>query len=153
VRIIDIPGDRPMTLEHLVLDMNGTLTNRGELIDGVAERLAALADDLAIHVATADTFGAADALAVRLGVEVTRIADGTEKERLVARLGAERTIAIGNGRNDAAMLKTARLGIAVIGPEGAATAAVLAADVVCRDVRDALDLLLDDRVLRATLRA
>ena len=153
MRTIDIPGDGPMTLEHLVLDMNGTLTNRGDLIDGVAERLAALAGDLAIHVATADTFGAADAIADRLRVEVTRIGDGTEKERLVARLGAERTVAIGNGRNDAAMLAAARLGIAVIGPEGTAASAVLSADVVCRNICDALDMLLDDRVLRATLRA
>ena len=153
MRTIDIPGDGPMTLEHIVLDMNGTLTNRGELIDGVAERLAALAGDLAIHVATADTFGMAEDLADRLGAEVTRIADGPEKERLVASLGAERTAAIGNGRNDAAMLRAARLGIAVVGPEGAAGPAVLAADVVCRDICDALDMLLDDRVLRATLRA
>ena len=153
MRTIDIPGDRPMTLEHLVLDMNGTLTNRGELIDGVAERLAAISADMTIHVATADTFGAAEALETRLGIAVLRIADGSDKARLIARLGPEHTAAIGNGRNDAPMLAAARLGIAVIGPEGAATAAVLAADVVCRDICDALDMLLDDRVLRATLRA
>lgn len=153
MRTIDIPGDGPLTLEHLVLDLNGTLTDRGELLDGVAERLAAISADMAVHVATADTFGAADALAKRLGIAVMRIEDGADKERLVARLGAERTAAIGNGRNDAAMLRAAGLGIAVIGPEGAAGAAVLAADVVCRDIRDALDMLLDERVLRATLRA
>jgi P-type E1-E2 ATPase len=141
-----------MTLDHLVLDMNGTLTNRGMLLDGVAERLATLSADLAIHIATADTFGAAAALAERLGLEITTITDGTEKERLVVRLGAERTAAIGNGRNDVAMLRVARLGIAIIGPEGAAGSALVAADVVCRDIRDALDMLLDDRVLRATLR-
>jgi P-type E1-E2 ATPase len=152
VRTIDIPGEGTMTLEHVVLDVNGTLTNRGELLDGVAERLAAISADMRIHVATADTFGAADDLAARLGIPMTRIGTGADKERLVARLGAERTAAIGNGRNDAAMLRAARLGIAVIGPEGAAAAAVLAADVVCGDIRDALDLLLDDRVLRATFR-
>ena len=67
-------------------------------------------------------------------------------------LGADRVVAIGNGRNDEAMLRAARLGIAVIGTEGAATATLLAADVVCTSVTDALDLLLDERAITATLR-
>jgi len=44
------------------------------------------------------------------------------------------------------------LGIAVVGPEGAAGAAVGAADVVVTDIRTALDLLLRPRRLVATLR-
>jgi soluble P-type ATPase len=49
----------------------------------------------------------------------------------VAALGADSTAAIGNGRNDAAMLRVARIGIAIVGPEGSASAAIAAADVVC----------------------
>ena len=59
---------------------------------------------------------------------------------------------MGNGANDAAMLDAAALGVAVIGPEGAAGAAVRVADVVCGSVLGALDLLHDERALRATLR-
>jgi len=49
------------------------------------------------------------------------------------------------GANDEAMLRLAMLGIAVIGSEGAATSAVLAADIVCGSILDALDLLLDEQ--------
>jgi soluble P-type ATPase len=41
----------------------------------------------------------------------------------------------------------------VLGPEGAAAGALRAADVVCASILDALDLLLDERALAATLRA
>jgi soluble P-type ATPase len=54
--------------------------------------------------------------------------------------------------NDAEMLIAVRLGICVIGPEGAHRAALDAADVVCSSIRSALDLLLNPRVLTATLR-
>ena len=42
---------------------------------------------------------------------------------------------------------------AVIGPEGAAGELTLVADVVARDILDALGLLLNQRRLTATLRA
>jgi soluble P-type ATPase len=60
---------------------------------------------------------------------------------------------MGNGRIDVPMLTLARLGIAVVLAEGAAGAALLAADVVCTDIRDALDLLLLPGRLVATLRS
>jgi soluble P-type ATPase len=50
------------------------------------------------------------------------------------------------------MLAAAALGIAVLGPEGASSTALRAADVVCPSILHALDLLLDDRALAATLR-
>ena len=58
---IDIPGYRVLRLEHLVLDYNGTLACDGELLDGVRDRLDALAGTLHIHILTADTFGKARA--------------------------------------------------------------------------------------------
>ena len=135
-----------------MLDLNGTLTNRGELIEGAAERLARLGARLEVHVLSADTFGTLGTVTADLGARVHPVATGDEKTRRVAALGAERCAAIGNGANDAAMLEAAALGIAVVGPEGAAASAVRSADVVCASILDALDLLLDERKLIATLR-
>jgi soluble P-type ATPase len=152
VLTIDLRGGGSFELEHLVLDINGTLTDHGTLVEGVAERLGLLADVLQIHVLTADTFGTADGVARRIGAVVTTIVDGAEKAARIEALGADRVVAIGNGRNDEAMIRAARLGIAVIGSEGAAGSTLLAADVVCTSVTDALDLLLDERAITATLR-
>ncbi|MCS7003502.1 MAG: ATPase P, partial [Dehalococcoidia bacterium] len=58
----------------------------------------------------------------------------------------------GNGANDVAMLERAAIGVAVIGPEGAASSAIAAADVVTIAIADALDLLRYPRRLIATLR-
>lgn len=149
---VPLPGAEPLALEYLVLDANGTLTDHGVLIDGVEERVRRLSRTLWIHMATADTFGAAESVAARLGVDFRRVATGADKERLVRELGPAATAAIGNGANDVAMLRTARLGIAVLGPEGASGAALAAADVVATTIGRALDLLGDPSALQATLR-
>lgn len=149
---LDIPGRGSLELEHLLLDQNGTLSNRGTLIEGVAPRLARVAERLQVHVLTADTFGTLADVERELGVDAHRVSTGAEKRAFLRTLGTSRCAAIGNGNNDVAMLNAAALGIAVIGPEGASGAALAAADIVCGSVLDALDLLLDERVLVATLR-
>jgi P-type E1-E2 ATPase len=149
---VDIPGRGSLALEHLVLDVNGTLTDRGALVDGVTVRLGQLREHVAVHLLSADTFGTLASVTADLGVQARTVVTGDDKARYVAELGAERCIAIGNGANDAAMLEAAILGIAVLGPEGAASSALRAADVVCASILDALDLLLDERALTATLR-
>ena len=148
----EIPGGETLELAHLVLDINGTLADHGTLIDGVADRLGLLGEGLEIHLLTADTFGAGAGIAAALGLRLTRIATGADKVAVVERLGPDRVAAIGNGQNDEGMLRAARVGIAVIGPEGAAAGALRAADLVCRSATDALDLLLDGRALAASLR-
>jgi soluble P-type ATPase len=150
---IDIPGRPLLQIEHLLLDLNGTLTNRGELIDGVGERLARIERELRLHALSADTFGTLDELAGALHISAHRISSGTEKHQFLQALGPQRCAAIGNGTNDVSMLSVAALGIAVIGPEGGSMAALTAADVVCRSILEALDLLLDERAIVATLRA
>jgi len=149
---VPIPGRSELRLEHVLLDINGTLTNRGTLIDGVEARLGRLRDAVGIHLVSADTFGTLDAIAARLRVAAVRASNGEDKVRVLDELGRESCAVVGNGANDVAALEAAALGLAVLGPEGASAAALGSADVVCASVIDALDLLLDPKALSATLR-
>ncbi|HAG07886.1 MAG: hypothetical protein XD69_1309 [Clostridia bacterium 62_21] len=151
----NIPGRGELGLAHVVLDFNGTLACDGRILPGVAERLRALAGDLSVHVLTADTFGTAQEACRDVGGKVVVLREpvtGPEKASYVEKLGAGSTAAIGNGANDAPMLRRAALGILVVGPEGAAVEALQAADIVVREINDALDLLLKPKRLVATLR-
>ena len=150
--VVSIPGRNELRLGHLVVDANGTLTDRGRPIDGVTARLHRIRRELTVHVLTADTFGTAEATLGPFGDTLTVVQTGEDKRAYVEQLGADECVAIGNGANDVPMLRIAGLGIAVIGPEGTSAAAVLAAAVVSRSVNEALDLLLDPNALTATLR-
>jgi P-type E1-E2 ATPase len=142
----------PRAFTRLALDYTGTLSLDGRLIPGVEERLRALSEVLEILVLTADTFGTVREEMARLPVEVHRVADGGAKARILASFESGDTVAIGNGRNDIPMLETADLGIAVLGPEGAAAGLLESADLIVRDIKDALDLLLNPGRVKATLR-
>lgn len=148
----EIPGVPTIELSDLVIDVNGTLTNRGELIDGVRPRLQQLTSQCSIHLVSADTFGTLDDLAGRLGVSATRVSDGREKLDFVNARGATNCGVIGNGLNDALALRAAALGVVVLGPEGASPHSLQAADLLCGSVTDALDLLADPRALAASIR-
>jgi soluble P-type ATPase len=151
-----IPGHKPLSLLHLVLDYNGTIACDGRIIQGVKERLEHLARSLEIHILTADTFGNVreelSGIPSRLTV-IPREYQAEAKLNYVEQLGREHSVCIGNGRNDRLMLKEAELGIAVIQVEGSAVAAIIEADIVTFSVLDALDLLLHPLRLSATLRS
>jgi soluble P-type ATPase len=155
---VDIPGQGRLDLRHLVLDYNGTLALDGKLIPGVAERLNRLACgpyDLGVRVITADTFGLAREHLGVVDCECLIIgADNQDQAKLefIQGLGPENVAAVGNGRNDRLMLGAAALGLAIIGEEGAAVPALLAAHVACPSILAALDLLLHPLRLAATLR-
>ncbi|SCY72055.1 HAD family hydrolase [Desulfoluna spongiiphila] len=151
-----IPGFSDIAISHLVLDYNGTLALDGVPLVGVRERIESLSEHLTVHVVTADTFGrAAEALA-EWPVFLTVLTPGQEadqKATYVQTLGSDATVAVGNGRNDCRMLSLACVGMAVTGPEGAASPALLSADITCPDIFTALDLLLHPNRLKATLRS
>lgn len=151
----DIPGRPPLEIIHLVLDLNGTLCVDGDLLPGVAERLQDLAQELYVHVITADTLGRAAQLFHDLPVQLVVLPEGEQdkaKRDFVRDLGASNVAAMGNGCNDRLMLAEAALGVALLQAEGAFGPTLLAADVVCQGITDALDLLLIPQRLRATLR-
>lgn len=152
---LSIPGKDSLRLQHLVTDVNGTLAVDGVLIEGLAQRIAAIADRLSVHLLTADTHGRQAAIDQQLNLTATRLAPGHEQEQkraYVERLGPGAVVAIGQGANDAAMLKAAALGICVMSREGTVIETLLAADLVMPDILSVFDAL--DRPLRliATLR-
>jgi len=154
---INIPGYEHLRLEHLVLDYNGTLAVDGNLIAGAAERLVALSKSVSVRVVTADTFGKVRAqLQDFPTLQVTVLPSENihlAKLAFIRALGPEKTVAIGNGRNDREMLKHAALGICVCQREGCAAETLQAADVVVTQIDDALELLQKPLRLVATLRS
>jgi len=153
---ISIPGRDTFAFQNIVLDYNGTMGCDGNLLPGVKERLNLLAENLEVHIITADTFGLCKSSCVGIKAVIhilTSATGGTEKEQYVESLGPEGVMAIGNGSNDALMLARAAVGVAVLGPEGTSTQALKASDVVVMDINAGLDLLINPKRLIATLRA
>jgi len=153
---IDVPGYRKLQLDHLVMDYNGTIAKDGHIINGVKEALTGLSDQLKLHVLTADTFGKVESEIKGISCELFILSSGNQafgKLSYVKNLNCERTVCIGNGRNDRLMLRESALGIAVILEEGAAMEILLSADVVCPSILSALELLTNPLRLTATLRS
>ena len=141
---LNIPGRGQYELEHLVCDVNGTLTVDGNLQDGVIRGLTTLRDRLTLHLLTADTFGRQKIIDQQLNLEAIRIDPGNEaakKKAYVNQLGAEKVVAVGQGANDAEMIKAASLGICILSVEGTAVETLMAADLVLPDINSAFELL------------
>jgi P-type E1-E2 ATPase len=150
-----VPGQGIFELEHLVMDVNGTLAIDGQLMDGVAGKITTLRTQLTIHLLTADTHGKQFAIDRQLGLTAVRIMPGEEslqKADYIRSLGSEKVIAIGQGANDAEMLKTARLGICVMSVEGVAKETLLAADLIAPDILSAFGLIEKPLRIVASLR-
>ena len=152
---IEITNEFTLSLEHLVLDYNGTLAIDGKMIDGVMALIETLSKSLKIHVITANTFGSAHQNLAGTNTSLVIINRGNElhqKAAFVNALNPLTVVAIGNGANDALMLKQSALGIAVMQAEGASTQALINADIACGSIINALQLLLNPLRVAATLR-
>ncbi len=152
---LNIPGRGSLRLQHLVTDVNGTLAVDGQLIDGIAQQIDLLKDRLTIHLLTADTHGRQATIDEQLHLTAVRIRPGNEaaqKAEYVRKLGAETVVALGQGANDAAMLKEAALGICVMSREGLAAEALFCADLLLPDITTALELLNHPLRIIASLR-
>jgi soluble P-type ATPase len=149
---IEIPQRGTIELHHAVYDVNGTLAVDGVPLPGVTESLKRVAELLSIHILTAGTHGNLEAIEQILGFPLQRISTGDDKARYVQALGPDSVVAIGNGANDAAMLRLAAIGIAVLSHEGMALSTLQAADVLTHGPVDAMNLLLHPKRLISTLR-
>ncbi|MDR1977918.1 MAG: HAD family hydrolase [Synergistaceae bacterium] len=153
----EMPDGSIIEIRNVVLDFNGTIATDGVPIPGVAERLLHLSQrGVNVHLITADTHGTVreQCKDLLIDIDVCEGADVKEqKRRLVRELGSQWTVAVGNGRNDVGMLQESGLSISVIEREGCFTKSLLASDIVVKSILDALDLLLREKRLKATLRS
>jgi len=150
-----IPGAGEMTIKNIVFDYNGTLAVDGKLVPGVRDKINAHAKAFKFHVITADTFGTVEKALEGVDCRVTTIPEKDQdraKADYLSTLGSSTTIACGNGANDELMLKNAAIGVAVLLDEGLNTRALVASDVLIKDIMDLFSYLENPGRLIACLR-
>ena len=156
MQTIDIPNFKKLTLKHIVLDYNGTIAKDGILKKELHTLLPQLSEVYKVHVITADTFGTVHEQLAGFDVTVKCLESKNhtqEKADYLFTLGQSTCAAVGNGNNDAKMLKLAPVSVAIIGDEGCCTSTMLLSNVIVHSITDALELFLFPKRLIATLRA
>ncbi len=154
---VNIPHFGLLEISNIIFDINGTLQFNGKISNKLIEKFRALKRHYNIFLISSDTRGNLNELAKKLDSKYIRINTGNQtdaeaKNKELLKLGKENTIAIGNGNNDMLMLKNAALGILIIGSEGASGKSLMNADVIFTNPNDAIDFLLDEKTIIATLR-
>ncbi|MGI6684759.1 MAG: HAD family hydrolase [Bacillota bacterium] len=153
--LIEIPGREKIRIENIVFDYNGTIATDGIVSEETKSNIMKLKELANIYVLTADTHGTAMANCASLNINIETFPKenaGSEKEKIVERLGADNTICIGNGYNDLQMAQKCALCICILGKEGCYGKLLSLADVVVTSIDDAINLILKPKRLIATLR-
>lgn len=153
--IYEIPGRDNIEVQNIVFDYNGTIAVDGKLIDGVEGLINKLAEDVNIYILTADTYGTVEKECMGINGKILTFPKenaGKSKKEIVKSLGGN-TICLGNGYNDIPMFEQAALSIAIIEGEGASGKLLAKADIVVRSIFEALTILLNKNMIKATLRS
>lgn len=151
---INIPGYKNLRIKNIVFDYNGTLAVDGIPLAKSIEHLKNLNKKVNVYVLTADTFGTSKKyLPDEISLKIIGQNDQQFKKRdFVQSLGANETIAVGNGLNDILMVKIAVLGVAILDKEGCANQTLKNADLIYKNIIDFLESLENKKRIIATLR-
>ena len=156
--VIEIPGFGTRAIHTVISDYTGTLSKGGKLATGVRDKLLILSQKVDIRVVSSDSFGtAASELAGVVEPEILKTnRHDVEKQDYARQFALINVAAFGNGNNDRLLLKHVKdgggLAIAVDNGEGCALDALLNSNLLIAGAANALDLLLEPRSCKATLR-
>ncbi|MFW9989359.1 MAG: HAD family hydrolase [Candidatus Odinarchaeota archaeon] len=158
MRKINIPNYGIITIKNIIFDINGTIQFQGKISPELNLKFDELKNYYKIYLISADTRGNLKKIAKLLDIEYIKIepqgiTEAEAKNNELIRLGKEYTVAVGNGNNDALMLKNAVIGIVIIGNEGASIKSITNSDVAFPNPLSALNFLLDEKIMIATLRS
>ena len=151
---IQRPGQKPLEIEFILIDFEGTLASDRRVHPKAKDKINLLSKQTKIYILTKGEKEVVEESLKRVKAEIYYLTEGEASQRkldLLRQLGATRTVAIGNGVDDIPMIEEAGLGICVIGKEGTSVEAMKRADVVVSNVLDALDFLLKPLRQKATL--
>lgn len=152
--IIQRPGQEPLKIEFILIDFEGTLASDGRVHPKAKDKINLLSKRAKIHILAKGTTEKIEERLKKLKAEVFFLTEGEaskQKLDLMRQLGPEKTVAIGNGVDDAPMMEEAGFSICVIGREGASGETLKRVDMVVTDILDALDFLLKPLRQNATL--
>jgi len=155
---IEIPGFGPLRIHAIVSDYTGTLSCKGKLVPGIAQRLRKLLQLVDVHVVTSDSYGTArrQLKGILEPHILSKKRHDVEKKEFVKSHDPRHVAAFGNGNNDRQLLDTVKkaggLAVAVDNGEGCALDAIKAANIFIVGAVNAFDLLLERTSCKATLR-
>jgi len=151
---IQRPGQKSLEIEFILIDFEGTLAMDGRVHPKAKDKINLLSKKARVFILTKGEREKVEERLKNVKAEVLFLREGEasrNKLDLLRRLGPEKTVAIGNGIDDAAMIEEAGLGICVIGKEAAAGETLRRAHLVVTHLLDALDFLLKPLRQIATL--
>jgi soluble P-type ATPase len=152
--LIQRPGEEPLEIEFILLDFEGTLVQDRRVHPKAKDKINLLSKRTKIYILTKGEEERIGEILKKLEVEMIYLKEGEASGRkldLLRQLGAKRSVAIGNGVDDAPMMEEAALGICILGKEGASAEVLKKADVIMTNIIDALDFLLKPLRQKATL--
>jgi soluble P-type ATPase len=152
--IIERPGQEPLEIEFILIDFEGTLASDRRVHPKAKDKINLLSKRTKIYILTKGEREVVEDTLRRVKAEIVySMEGGTSRQKLdlLRQLGPTRTVAIGNGVDDAPMIEEAGFGICVMGKEGTSIEAMMKADVVVSNALDALDFLLKPLRQKATL--
>ena len=151
---IERPGQNNLEIEFILIDFEGTLASDRRVHPKAKDKINLLSKRAQIYILTKGEKELVEERLRKVRAEITYLAEAgasQQKLDLLERLGASRTVAIGNGVDDALMIEEAGFGICIMSKEGTFSETMKKADVVFMDILDALDFLLKPLRQKATL--
>jgi soluble P-type ATPase len=151
---IQRPGQDPIEIEFILIDFEGTLALDRRVHPKAKDKINLLSKRTRIYIMVKAEKEMVEEKLKKVKAEILYTAEGETSKRklqLLHQLGAAKTVAIGNGMDDAPILEEAALGICVMGKEGTSSEAFIKSDVVVSNILDALDFLLKPLHQKATL--
>jgi soluble P-type ATPase len=151
---IQRPGQNPLQIEFILLNFEGTLATDRRVHPKAKDKLNLLSKRTSIYILTKGEQEAIREILKKVKAQVVYFMEGKVSQGkldLLRQLGAAKTVAIGNGVDDAAMIEEAGLGICIMSVQGTSGEAIKKADVLFTDILHALDFLLKPLHHKATL--
>jgi soluble P-type ATPase len=148
------PGQEPLEIDFILLDFEGTLSSDRRVHPKAKDKINLLSKRTKIYILTKGEKEPLEEVLKKVKAEIIYLKEGEASQKklgLLRQLGATRTVAIGNGVDDASMIEEAGFGICVMGKEGTFSETMKKADVVFMNILDALDFLLKPLRQEATL--
>jgi len=151
---IQRPGQEPLETDFILIDFEGTLASDRRVHPKAKDKLNLLSKRTKIYILTKGEKENVEETLKKVKAEIIYLTEGKSSQQkldLLHQVGEKRTVAIGNGIDDALMIEEAGFGICVLSKEGISSETMKKADVLFTDILEALDFLLKPLRQKATL--